>query len=120
MLNQENPNNRPSLASTVTGTGGTMDIPRRHAARRRRIRRALQVSIGITTLVLITAGLSRLKPADPVVEGSSLWPGTVERGLMLRQVRGAGRLVPEEITWISAGTEGRVERIPVLPGIALR
>jgi HlyD family secretion protein len=35
---------------------------------------------------------------------------------MLRAVRGSGTLVPEEIRWIPAQTEGRVERIVLRPG----
>ena len=61
-------------------------------------------------------GLSRLKPAAPSVARSSVVIDTVKRGPMLRQVRGLGTLVPEEIRWIPAATEGRVERIVVQPG----
>lgn len=35
---------------------------------------------------------------------------------MLRQVRGLGTLVPEDIRWVPAASEGRVERIAVQPG----
>ena len=35
---------------------------------------------------------------------------------MLRQVRGLGTLEPEEIRWIPARTQGRVERRLILPG----
>jgi HlyD family secretion protein len=35
---------------------------------------------------------------------------------MVRQVRGLGTLVPEEIRWIAARTEGRVDRIVLRPG----
>ncbi len=67
-------------------------------------------------IVLVTIGLSRLEPAAPSVEKGTVWVDTVKRGPMLRQVRGTGTLVPEEIRWIPATTEGRVERIVVLPG----
>lgn len=67
-------------------------------------------------VVLVTIGLSRLEPAAPSVEKGTVWVDTVKRGPMLRQVRGTGTLVPEEIRWIPATTEGRVERIVVLPG----
>jgi HlyD family secretion protein len=40
----------------------------------------------------------------------------VREGEMLRQVRGPGTLVPREIRWIAAQTDGRVERIVVRPG----
>jgi HlyD family secretion protein len=57
-----------------------------------------------------------LKPAAPGVDRSTVWIDTVKRGPMLRQVRGLGTLTPVDIQWIPAATDGRVERIPVLPG----
>jgi len=38
------------------------------------------------------------------------------RGPLLRQVRGSGTLVPEDIRWIPAATSGRVEQIIVKAG----
>src|SRR5215468_9287309 len=67
-------------------------------------------------ILLITLGLSRLKPAAPTVEKSTVWMDTVKRGPMVRQVRGPGTLVPVEIRWISSDTDGRVERLVILPG----
>ncbi len=93
-----------------------MDIQRPSQARQRRIRRTLYVVTGVVAAALITLGLSRLEPAAPTVERGSAWMDTVKRGPMLRQVRGAGTLVPETIRWIPAVTQGRVERIPALPG----
>ena len=60
--------------------------------------------------------LSRLKPAVPSIDRSTVWIDTVKRGPMVRQVRGLGTLVPEDIRWIAANTEGRVEKIIVWPG----
>jgi len=97
-----------------------MDIPRPSAARERRRRRILYAALGATALTLITLGLSRLKPAAPTVERATVWMDTVKRGSMIRQVRGLGTLVPEEIRWIPAATEGRVERIVVQPGTPVR
>jgi HlyD family secretion protein len=67
-------------------------------------------------------GLSRLKPAAPTVERSTVWIDTVKRGSVLRQVRGLGTLVPMEgsIQWIPAISEGRVEKILELPGTAVK
>ncbi len=70
----------------------------------------------IAVLVTATLGLSRLQPAVPFVEKSSLFMDTVKRGEMLRQVRGNGTLVPEDIRWIPTVNAGRVERILALPG----
>ena len=95
---------------------GCMDIPRPSIARQKRIRRIIY---GVATLVVVagvTVGLSRLKPAAPEVDSGTVWRDTVKRGPLLIQVRGLGTLVPEEILWIPAVTDGRVERRLVLPG----
>src|SRR5437773_10484776 len=84
-----------------------MDIARPDQARKRRHKRILYSVAGLGVLVLITIGLSRLKPAAPLVENP--WPDTVKRGEMLRQVRGNGALVPEEVRWIPATTDGIIE-----------
>jgi HlyD family secretion protein len=64
--------------------------------------------------------LSRLKPAAPTVERAVIWPDTVKRGPMVRQVRGLGTLTPEDIRWIPATTQGRVEKIILRPGTAVK
>jgi HlyD family secretion protein len=93
-----------------------MDIPRREVAARRRRRRIIYAAMVAVAVVAITYGLSGLEPAAPTVDRATIWVDTVKRGPMLRQVRGSGTLVPEEIRWIPAATEGRVERILTLPG----
>jgi RND family efflux transporter MFP subunit len=93
-----------------------MDIPRTSAAAERKRKRLILLVVGVIALAGITFGLTRLKPAAPGVERSTIWTDTVKRGDMLRQVRGLGTLVPEEIRWIPAETEARVERINILPG----
>jgi HlyD family secretion protein len=98
------------------GAGSTMDKPRIGYVQKRRKRRIITISAIAIGVVLATVGLSRLKPAVPSVDRSTVWIDTVKRGPMVRQVRGLGRLVPEEIRWIPANTEGRVEKILVRPG----
>jgi HlyD family secretion protein len=93
-----------------------MDVPRKGAARARLIRRIVLGVIVAVAIPLITWGLTRLKPAAQPVERATVWIDTVKRGPMLRQVRGLGTLVPEEVLWIPAVTEGRVEKIFVRPG----
>ena len=84
-------------------------------------KRRIWIGAGAVVLVaLVTFGLSRLEPAAPSIEKGTVWMDTVKRGPMLRQVRGSGTLVPEEIRWIPAVTEGRVERRVVLPGTAVK
>jgi multidrug resistance efflux pump len=97
-----------------------MDIRRESAAKARQRRRIIYGVIGIVVVAGISMGLSRLKPAAPTVELSTVAIDTVKRGPMLRDVRGLGTLVPVEIRWIPAEVEGRVERINVLPGTAVK
>ena len=97
-----------------------MDIPRPAAARRKLIRRIVYGTLVLVAVPLITMGLSRLKPAAPTVERATAWVDTVQRGPMLRQVRGLGTLVPEDVRWIPAANEGRVERIWILPGTTVK
>ncbi len=59
-------------------------------------------------LVLVTVGLTRLEPAAPSVDRSLVWTDEVKLGEMLRQVRGNGLLVPENIIWVPAINQGRV------------
>jgi HlyD family secretion protein len=94
-----------------------MDIPRSNKAKSRRHLRKILLAFAVVAVVsLITFGVSRLKPAAPAVERSTVLIDTVKRGPMLRQVRGTGSLVPEDVRVIAASTEGRVERILVQPG----
>lgn len=93
-----------------------MDIPRKSAAKKRRVRRILYALTGVVAVALITVGVSKLKPAAPSVDDATLWKGTVARGPMLRNVRGLGTLVPEEIRYVPAISTGRIERRLVQPG----
>ncbi len=89
-------------------------------ARNKKIRRIIIAAVALVVIGLITVALSRLKPAAPTVERATVWIDTVKRGPMVRQVRGLGTLVPEEIRWIPAVTDGRVERILVYPGTPVK
>ena len=94
-----------------------VDIARSPAiAKKKKIRQAIMATAGLVVIILITVGVSQLKPAAPSVDRASVWVATVERGPMLRLVRGSGTLVPEEIRWINTTTQGRVERIILRPG----
>lgn len=90
-----------------------MDIPREPKSKRRRW---ILGGAAVAGVVIITAALGRMEPAAPSVDRGTLWIDTVRKGEMLRQVRGPGTLVPEQILYISAVTGGRVERIQVRPG----
>ncbi len=97
-----------------------MDIQRKSSSRKRLVKRIILGATLIATIGLITFGVSRLKPASPSVEASTILTDKVKRGSMLRQVRGLGTLVPEDIRWIPANSEGRVEEIPIKPGTEVR
>ena len=86
-----------------------MDIARPDLSRAKRKRRLIYTIAGSLIVLVITVAVSRLKPAAPSVDKNLVWVGTVKRGSMVRQVRGIGTLVPEEIRWIAARTQGRVE-----------
>jgi len=108
---------RPAGFSPVSSG---MDIARPHIAKQKRRRRILFAAGGALALIVITVALSHLKPAVPSVDRSTVWIDTVKRGPMVREVRGLGTLVPEEIRWIPANTEGRVEKIVVRPGTQVK
>ena len=96
-----------------------MDIVRDESVKRKkRQRQMLLAAAAVLAVVGITLGVGTLKPAAPSVEYSTIWPDTVKRGSMMRQVRGLGTLVPipEDVRLIPAETDVRVERIIVLPG----
>lgn len=97
-----------------------MDIPRSGQAEKRRMRRNILIVAAIAAVSLVTFGLSRLEPAAPTVAKETVWIETVKRGPMLRQVRGPGSLVPEDVRWISSPVNARVERIPALPGVEVQ
>jgi HlyD family secretion protein len=97
-----------------------MDKVREGVKEKRRTRRIIYTVIGIVGIAGVTFALSRLEPAAPSVNRSTVWMDTVKHGSMLRQVRGPGTLEPEEIRWIASRTAGRVERIVVLPGTVVK
>jgi HlyD family secretion protein len=95
-----------------------MDIARPEFKRQKRRKQIIWSAIGLICLAGVTVGVSRLKPAAPEVERSTIWTDTVKRGDMLRQVRGLGSLIPspEFIRQIPAETDATVVRIVKLPG----
>lgn len=95
-----------------------MDIARPEFKQQKRRRQIIWSAVGIVVLAAVTVGVTRLKPAAPEVERSTVWTDTVKRGPMLRQVRGLGSLIPsQEFTrQIPAETEATIVRILKLPG----
>jgi HlyD family secretion protein len=93
-----------------------MDIQRPSNARAKKIRRIIYAAIAAVLLAGVTYGSWRLRPAAPSVDRATVWTDEVKRGGMLREVRGPGTLVPEEIRWIPAQTQSRVDHIVIHPG----
>jgi HlyD family secretion protein len=97
-----------------------MDIQRPSNARAKKVRRIVYATVAILLVGGVTYGLSRLRPAAPSVDRATIWPDEVKRGPMLREVRGLGTLVPEDIRWIPAQTDSRVDRWVLRPGAIVK
>jgi HlyD family secretion protein len=97
-----------------------MDIQRPSNARAKKIRRIVYATVAILLVGGVTYGLSRLRPAAPSVDRATIWPDEVKRGPMVREVRGLGTLVPEDIRWIPAQTDSRVDRWVLRPGAIVK
>jgi HlyD family secretion protein len=92
-----------------------MDIQRPSNARAKKIRRIAYGTVALLLLGGVTYGLSKLRPAAPSVDRATIWPDEVKRGPMLREVRGLGTLVPEDIRWIPAQTDAHVDKWVLRP-----
>ncbi len=94
-----------------------MDVVRNPSHKRKRlIWRAVFIALACIAAGGITFAVVHLQPAAPTVEWSTIWPGSVRRGPMIRQVRGLGTLVPIEVLFIPARNDGRVDKIYIRPG----
>jgi HlyD family secretion protein len=96
-----------------------MDIVRDASyKKKKRQKQTLMIVVAVLAVAGVTLGVSRLKPALQSVDYSTIWPDTVKRGSMLRQVRGIGALepIPADVRLIPAETDVHVERILLLPG----
>jgi HlyD family secretion protein len=96
-----------------------MDIARPDLKRKKRRRLILWAGVGVVVVAALALAVSRLKPASPTVDRSTIWTDTVKRGDLTIQVRAStGMLVPREdsIQLIPTQTDATVVRIRVLPG----
>ena len=96
-----------------------MDIARPDLKKKTTRQLVIYSAVGVVVLAALAIGVSRLKPAAPTVDRSTIWPDTVKRGDLTIQVRGStGSLVPREdsIELIPAQTDATVVRIIALPG----
>lgn len=97
-----------------------MDIQRPSNAHAKKIRRILYAAVAVVSLAGVTYGVSRLRPAAPSVDKATVWSDEVKRGPMIRDVHGIGTLVPEDIRWITALTDSRVDRKILYPGATVQ
>lgn len=93
-----------------------MDIAR---APRKKTGRNVAIAAGVLALIAITVALTKLEPRAMSADRASLLIDSVSRGEMVRSVRAPGTLVPERIVIISAVTAGRVEELPLRPGVTV-
>src|SRR5271168_3771217 len=92
-----------------------MDIQRKGVAKKKTIRRVIYLVLILAAAAIAGWRINQLKPA-PSVEMATLYPGTVQRGPMVRDVRGTGTLVPEDILWIQAAFDSQVSGIRAQSG----
>lgn len=93
-----------------------MDIVRNDLKQKKRRRQILITLVAMAVIAIMGWFLFRMGPAAPTLERSSVWIGEVERGPLEVNVRGIGTLVPEDLRWITAQTDGSVDEIHILPG----
>lgn len=97
-----------------------MDIQRSpEVAKKKKVKRIVFSVAALLVVAFVTVVLAKLKPAAPTVERQTVWKDTVKRGEMLRQVRGPGTLVPEDIRWVTSTTDATVDRVVTLPSAAV-
>jgi multidrug resistance efflux pump len=94
-----------------------MDIVRTNKKKKRT---PIYIAAGVVSVIAISAWLTTLEQAPPSMDDASAWRDTVRRGDMLREVRGPGTLVPENIRYVTAVTNGRVEQVFVQPSARVK
>lgn len=91
-----------------------MDIKREPP---KKTKRYIGIGLGLAAIVAVSVAVSRLKPAAPPVEKGTLWFDTVKRGPMTRDVNAPGTLEAMYVRNVTALTSGRIEELPIRPGI---
>jgi HlyD family secretion protein len=94
-----------------------MDVARPATVKRnKKIKQTIIVAVVLIGATAVTFGLSRMSPAAPTVDGATVWRDTVKRGEMLLERRGLGTLVPEQIRFVTALSDGVIEEVKVRAG----
>jgi HlyD family secretion protein len=110
------PKKKAEAGFSVPADGSRMDIPRIGYRQKKWRRNVLLLLLAAALVTGVSIFVARLEPALPAVDRSSVWIDTVSRGPLIRDVRGIGTLVPEDVRWIPARTDARVEQIVIWPG----
>jgi HlyD family secretion protein len=93
-----------------------MDVKREGVAKKKMIKRIIIITLTVAAVGAISWQLSKLKPAAPTVERATVWIDSVKRGPMVRDMRGLGTLVPEDIIWVPAQFDSQVAKVGVHSG----
>lgn len=83
----------------------------------KKTKRYIAIGLAVVGVVVVSAFVSRLKPAAPPVEKGTLWFDTVKRGPMTRDVNAPGTLEAMYVRNVTALTSGRIEELPIRPGV---
>jgi HlyD family secretion protein len=97
--------------------GRPLDIKREPPKKRGKY---IMIGVGVAVLGVTTVALGNLEQRAPSVDRATLWIDSVTRGTMTRQVRAPGTLTPEHIRYVVAVTSGRVEALPIRPGVTVQ
>jgi multidrug resistance efflux pump len=93
-----------------------LDVPR---TQKKRPNRRLWIAAAAFALAACAIAVARVDPAVPAVDHDAIVLDTVRLGPLVREVRGPGQLVPEQIRYVTTLTPGRVEQVLVRPGAAV-
>jgi HlyD family secretion protein len=96
-----------------------MDIVRTGAANERRRKLVVRTIAFVAFAGAGGLALSRQHTAMPELSRSQAWIDTVRRGPLAIQVHASGVLAPEDVQWIAAAADGRIDSVRVLPGSAV-
>ncbi|MCU1317063.1 MAG: efflux transporter, family, subunit, partial [Candidatus Acidoferrum typicum] len=84
------------------------------------MRQACYAAVVLVGAVGVTMGVSRLKSLSPMIDRSAIQIVTVRRGPVTRKVQGMGVLVPEQVRWLAAATEGHVQQVMLRAGARVK
>ena len=91
------------------------DLLKKNVRKKRLIIASVIAVFAILALYILTLGAPKQS-----VKADQIWTGEVKRGTMERNIRGMGKLVPENTRWITARAAGRVDERYVLSGAEVK